>query len=81
MKWGFVSLSGQNEVELLLVMKSGRVLLMEVRKVEAGWGLRVRFEGLIMEMELNGLVVKLGLEARDMKTLLPEGRADVDESV
>jgi hypothetical protein len=26
-------------------------------------------------------VVKLGLEARDTKTLFPEGRVDVDESV
>jgi hypothetical protein len=62
-------------------MKSGLVLLMEVRKMEAVWGLSVRFEGLVAELELNGLVVKLGLEARDMKTLLPEGRVDVDESV
>jgi hypothetical protein len=62
-------------------MKSGRVLLREVRKVEAGWGFRVRFKGLVTELELNGLVVKLGLEATDMKALLPEGRVDVDESV
>jgi hypothetical protein len=62
-------------------MKSGLVLLREVRKVEAVWGLSVRFEGLVTELELNGLVVKLGLEARDTKTLLPEGRVDGDESV
>jgi hypothetical protein len=79
-KWGLVSVGGRKGVELLLVMKSGRVLLLEVRKVEPGWGLRVRFEGLT-ELELDGRVVKLGLVARDTKTLLPEGRADVDETV
>lgn len=63
---------------LLLVVKSGRVLVMEVRKVEVVCGLRVRFEGLVGELELDGRVVKFGLVATDMKRALPVGRGVVE---
>jgi hypothetical protein len=76
-KWGLVSLCGRNGVELLLVVKSGRELLIEARKVEPCWGLRDSVEGLVTELE----VVKLGLVAKEMKTLLPAGRTVVDETV
>ena len=65
-------------VTLLPVMKSGRVLVMEVRKVELVCGLRVRFEGLAGGLELDGRVVKFGLVAMDMKTALAEGRSVVE---
>ena len=77
-KCGRGSLGGRKEVALLLVMKSGRVLVMEVRKVELVCGLRVRFEGLAGGLELKGRVVKFGLVAMDMKTPLPGGRGVVE---
>lgn len=49
--WGLVSLGGQKEVALVPVINSGRVLVMEVRNVELGCGLSVRFEGLVSELE------------------------------
>jgi hypothetical protein len=51
---------------------------MEVRKVEVVCGLRVRFEGLVGELELDGRVVKFGLVATDMKRALPVGRGVVE---
>ena len=62
---------------MLLVVKSGSVLVIDVRNVELVCGLRVRFEGLVGELELDGRVVKFGLVATDMKRELPEGRGVV----
>lgn len=77
-KWGRASLGGRKEVTLLLVIKSGRVLVMEERKLELVCGLRVRFEGLAGGLELEGRVVKFGLVDMDKKTALPEGRGVVE---
>jgi len=77
-KCGRGSLGGLKDVALLFVMKSGRLLVMEVRKVELVCGLRVRFEGLAGGLELKGRVVKFGLVATDMKTAFPEGRSVVE---